>query len=516
MNLPPFSTEPSLDFSIPANQEAMRAALRQMEGRLGEDYPLVIGGRRVSSSEQIVSVNPAHPDQVVGRHAAAQLEHVEEALAAGWQAFPEWSRTPVEERAAVLVRAAELVRRRRHELAAVMVYEVGKPWDEADGEAAEAVDLMEWYARQALQFAAGDRTAPIAGEITQFRYIPLGVGAVISPWNFPVALTTGMTTAALVAGNCVVLKPANTACTTAAFLVRIWEDAGLPPGVINLLTGRGSLVGDPLVDHSQTRFVAFTGSREVGVRINERAARVHPGQRWLKRVQLEMGGKNAVVVDETADLDRAARDIAISAFGFQGQKCSAGSRAVVVQEVYDQLLTKVLDRVREIRLGDPVDPEVTMGPVVDSAAEEKILDYIEVGKHEGELVLGGRKPPGEGYYIEPTVFSGVRAEARIAQEEIFGPVLAVMPARDFEDGIRIANSTEYGLTGSYFSRDPERIAFAKERIHVGNLYVNRKSTGALMGVHPFGGFNMSGTDTKAGGPDYLLFFMQGQSIAERL
>ncbi len=516
MNLPPFSTEPSLDFAIPANREAMRAALRQMEGRLGEDYPLVIGGRRVGSTEQIVSVNPAHPDQVVGRHAAAQLEHVEEALAAGWQAFPGWSRTPVEERAAVLVRAAELVRRRRHELAAVMVYEVGKPWDEADGEAAEAVDLMEWYARQALQFASGDRTAPIPGEITQFRYIPLGVGAVISPWNFPVALTTGMTTAALVAGNCVVLKPANTACTTAAFLVRIWEDAGLPPGVINLLTGRGSLVGDPLVDHPQTRFVAFTGSREVGVRINERAARVHPGQRWLKRVQLEMGGKNAVVVDETADLERAARDIAISAFGFQGQKCSAGSRAVVVQEVYDQLLTKVLDRVREIRLGDPVDPEVTMGPVVDSAAEEKILDYIEVGKHEGELVLGGRKPPGEGYYIEPTVFSGVRAEARIAQEEIFGPVLAVMPARDFEDGIRIANSTEYGLTGSYFSRDPERIAFAKERIHVGNLYVNRKSTGALMGVHPFGGFNMSGTDTKAGGPDYLLFFMQGQSIAERL
>ncbi len=516
MIIPPFRTEPSLDFQDPRNRQEMEAALKRMEARLGEEYPLVIGGRRVVSSDQIISLNPAHPDQVVGRHSAAQLEHVEQALTAGWQAFASWSRTPVEERAAVLLRAAELVRRRRHDLAAVMVYEVGKPWDEADGEAAEAVDLMEWYARQALEMAAGKRTAPISGEITEFRYIPLGVGAVISPWNFPVALTTGMTTAAVVAGNCVILKPANTACTTAAFLVQLWEDAGLPPGVINLLTGRGSLVGDPLVDNPRTRFVAFTGSRDVGVRINERAARVHPGQLWLKRVQLEMGGKNAVVVDETADLDQAARDIAASAFGFQGQKCSAGSRAVVVQSVYDQLLPKVLERVREIRVGDPVDPRVTMGPVVDSAAEEKILDYIEIGKQEGELLLGGRRRDGEGYYIEPTVFSGVSPEARIAQEEIFGPVLAVMPARDFEDGIRIANSTEYGLTGSYFSRDPQRIAVAKERIHVGNLYINRRSTGALMGVHPFGGFNMSGTDTKAGGPDYLLFFMQGQSIAERL
>ena len=397
-----------------------------------------------------------------------------------------------------------------------MVYEVGKPWDEADGEAAEAVDLMEWYARQALELPSRDRMSPWPGEITQFRYVPLGVGAVISPWNFPLALATGMTTAAVVAGNCVILKPAETASTTAAWLVDIFGELGLPPGVLNLLSGRGEVVGEALVDHPQIRFVAFTGSREVGVRIYERAARVHPGQRWLKRVQLEMGGKNAVVVDETADLDLAAREIASSAFGFQGQKCSAGSRAVIAEPIYDELVSLVLAQVRQIKAGDPVDPEVNLGPVIDGDAEEKILDYIQIGRGEGELLLGGSRGPGDGHFIEPTVFGGVAPGARIAQEEIFGPVLAVIRARDFEEGIRIANGTDYGLTGSYFSRDPARIAYAKDRLHVGNLYVNRRSTGAYMGVHPFGGFNMSGTDTKAGGPDYLLFYLQGQSVAEQL
>jgi 1-pyrroline-5-carboxylate dehydrogenase len=296
----------------------------------------------------------------------------------------------------------------------------------------------------------------------------------------------------------------------------ILNEAGLPPGVVNLLTGRGEVVGEALVDHPQVRFVAFTGSREVGIRIYERSAKVHPSQRWLKRVQLEMGGKNAVVVDETANLDLAAQEIAFSAFGYQGQKCSAGSRAVVVQSVYDELLPRVLDRARMIKVGDPVDPEVSLGPVIDGDAEEKILDYIGIGRSEGELLLGGNRRPGEGHFIEPTIFGGVAADARIAQEEIFGPVLAMIRARDFEDGIRIANSTDYGLTGAYFSRDPERLAYAKDRFHVGNLYLNRRSTGAVMGVHPFGGFNMSGTDTKAGGPDYLLFFLQGQSVAERL
>jgi len=516
MIIPPFRNEPSLDFSQAANRRDFEAGLKLVSAQLGRSYPLLIGGARVETDTFVDSFNPAHPEQLVGRHAAAGREHVEQAVAAGWAAFEGWSQTPVEARAELLLRAAQVIRRRRHELGALMVYEVGKPWDEADGEAAEAVDLMEWYARQALELAARDRMAPNPGEITQFRYLPLGVGAVISPWNFPLALTTGMMTAALVAGNCVILKPAETAGTTAAWLVEIFTDLGLPPGVINLLSGRGEVAGEALVDHPQIRFVAFTGSREVGVRIYQRAALVHPGQRWLKRVQLEMGGKNAVVVDETADLDLAAQEITASAFGFQGQKCSAGSRAVVVAPVYDELVARVLERARGIRSGDPVDPEVALGPVIDGDAEEKILDYIQIGRGEGDLLLGGGRLPGEGHFIEPTIFGEVAPDARIAQEEIFGPVLAVIRARDFEEGIRIANGTDYGLTGSYFSRDPERLAYARERIHVGNLYLNRRSTGALMGVHPFGGFNMSGTDTKAGGPDYLLFFLQGQSVAERL
>ncbi len=516
MIIPPFRSEPSLDFSDPRNRTDFQAALRQVEGRLGERYPLLIAGEAVDTEESLDSYNPAHPGQVVGRHAMADPSHVELALERGWEAFTRWSRTPVEERALILLRAAELVRRRRHELGALMVYEVGKPGDEADGEAAEAVDLMEWYARQAMGLAARDQMTPWPGEATQFRYLPLGVGAVISPWNFPLALTTGMTTAALVSGNCVILKPAETASTTAAWLVELLHEAGIPKGALSYLSGRGEVVGEALVDHPKTRFVAFTGSKEVGIRIYERASRVHPGQRWLKRVQLEMGGKNAVVVDETADLKLAAAEITRSAFGFQGQKCSAGSRAVLVSSIYDELVPRVLELTRRLRMGDPVDPEVGLGPVIDGDAEEKILDYLQLGRQEGELLTGGSRADGDGHFIEPTIFGSVAEGARIATEEIFGPVLAVVRAKDFEDGLRIANQTEYGLTGSYFSRDPERIAWAKDRFHVGNLYINRRSTGAQMGVHPFGGFNMSGTDTKAGGPDYLLFFVQGQSVAEKL
>ncbi|MHB8393505.1 MAG: L-glutamate gamma-semialdehyde dehydrogenase [Candidatus Dormibacteria bacterium] len=514
--IPPFRSEPALDFAEPENRRDFEAGLGLVASRLGRKYPLVIGGERVDTKDEIQSYNPAHPAQVVGRHAVADAAHVDRAVAAGWEAFEGWARTPVAERALLLLRAAQLIRRRRHELGALMVYEVGKPWDEADGEAAEAVDLMEWYARQALELESRDKMTPWPGEATHFRYLPLGVGAVISPWNFPLALTTGMTSAALVAGNCVVLKPAETSSTTAAWLMDLLSEVGLPPGVLNLLSGRGEVAGEALVDHPQIRFVAFTGSRDVGVRIYERAARVHKGQRWLKRVQLEMGGKNAVVVDETADLELAALDITRSAFGFQGQKCSAGSRAVIVSSVYDELLTRVVELTKAIRVGDPVDPQVSLGPVIDGDAEEKILDYIQVGRGEGELLVGGGRKAGDGHFIEPTIFGGVSEQARIAKEEIFGPVLAVIRARDFDDGIRIANSTDYGLTGSYFSRDPERIANAKDRMHVGNLYINRRSTGAMMGVHPFGGFNMSGTDTKAGGPDYLLFFLQGQSVAEKL
>ncbi|HET9808612.1 MAG TPA: L-glutamate gamma-semialdehyde dehydrogenase, partial [Candidatus Limnocylindria bacterium] len=441
---------------------------------------------------------------------------VDAAVQAADRAFPSWSATVPEMRADVLFRAAELVRKRRHDLSALMVLEVGKSWDEADGETAEAVDLMEWYGRQMLELAEPRVLTPLAGERTAFYHVPLGAGVVISPWNFPLALATGMATAALVAGNTVVLKPASTSATTAAWLVDLLNEAGLPDGVLNYITGPGSAIGDALVDHPRTRFVAFTGSRDVGVRINERGAKVQAGQIWLKRIQLEMGGKNAIVVDETADLDAAADGIVTSAFGFQGQKCSACSRAVVVDSVYESLLEKIIERGKRVRVGDPVEPETQVGPVIDAAAEQKVRSYITIGREEGSIVLGGGKPARDGYFVEPTIIAGVAPKARVAQEEIFGPVLSVIRVKDFDEALAVANGTAYGLTGSLYSRDHARLERAKREFHVGNLYLNRKSTGAIMGVHPFGGFNMSGTDSKAGGPDYLLFYLQGKAFGERI
>jgi 1-pyrroline-5-carboxylate dehydrogenase len=432
------------------------------------------------------------------------------------RAFPSWSATTPEERADYLFRAAELIRKRRNDLSALMVLEVGKAWSEADGETAETVDLIEWYARQMLRLSEAKELTPWEGERTEFFYVPLGAGAIISPWNFPLALTAGMMSAAIVAGNTVVVKPASASATTVAWLVALFDEVGLPAGVINYVTGSGGAIGDQLVDHPRIRFIAFTGSKEVGVRIYERGAKVQPGQNWLKRVQLEMGGKNGVVVDETADLDAAAAGIVAGAFGFQGQKCSAGSRAIVVDTVYDQLLGKVVDRAKALRVGDPTDPAIEVGPLIDDAAERKVLDYITIGRDEGTVVLGGRKMDLDGHFVEPTVIAEVAPTARIAQEEIFGPVLAVIRAKDFDDAMQIANGTQFGLTGALYSRDRARLDRARREFHVGNLYFNRKSTGAMMGVHPFGGFNMSGTDSKAGGPDYLLFFLQGKALGDRI
>ncbi|MBV9546031.1 MAG: L-glutamate gamma-semialdehyde dehydrogenase [Chloroflexi bacterium] len=512
----PFRNEQSSDFSHPETRAAFAAALAHVRAEeLGRLYSLRIGGRDVIHPETFESTNPAAPSEVVGRHVIATPEDVDAAVRAAHAAFASWSVTTAEQRADFLRRAAGRLRERRHDFSALMVLEVGKAWDEADGETAEAIDLMEWYARQMLELAAPRELTPLPGEDTEFFYVPLGAGAVISPWNFPLALATGMMTAAVVAGNTVVLKPASASPTIAAWLVDLFRQVGLPDGVINYLTGPGGAIGDALVDHPLIRFVAFTGSKDVGIRIYERAARVQPGQIWLKRVQLEMGGKNAVVVDETADLDAAADGIVTSAFSFQGQKCSAGSRAIAVDAVYDDLLQRVIQRTRELRAGNPTDPDVQVGPVVDSAAERKIRDYIDIGRTEGHVVLGAGKPALDGFFIEPTIIADVSPTARVAQEEIFGPVLTFIRARDFEDALAVANSTEFGLTGSLYSRDPDRLACARREFHVGNLYFNRKSTGALMGVHPFGGFNMSGTDSKAGGPDYLLFFLQGKALGAR-
>lgn len=511
----PFTNEAFTDFSQPEKREAQLAALAQVKSELGRSYPLIIGGKHIQNEATFASLNPSQPEQIVGRFSSATPEQVEEAITQAATTFTSWKQIPAEERAGYLFAAADLLRQRRFLMNAWMIYEVGKSWVEADGDTAEAIDFLEFYAREALRLAEKQPVVPFAGEENALVYIPLGVGAVIPPWNFPCAIMVGMTSASFVAGNAVILKPASTAPAIAWQFMRILEEVGLPAGVVNYLTGSGAVIGDTLVDSSQVRFVAFTGSRDVGLRIYERAAKHQAGQRWLKRSILEMGGKDAVVVDETADLDAAASAIVSSAFGFQGQKCSAGSRAIIVEQVYDEVLQKVVEQTKRLSLGDVTQPTTYMGPVIDENALKKILEYIEVGKNEGRLLTGG-KQQGPGYFIEPTIFADVAPQARIAQEEIFGPVLAVIKARDFADALEIANGTEYGLTGALFSRNPERIARAREDYYVGNLYFNRKCTGAMVGAHPFGGFNMSGTDSKAGGRDYLLLFTQAKAISVKL
>jgi 1-pyrroline-5-carboxylate dehydrogenase len=510
----PFKNSPLIDFSKPENRQAQMEALEQVKRELGQTYPLIIGGKKITNEATLASRNPSQPDQVIGYFSRATVEQVDEAVQAAASAFESWKQVPAEEHAGYLFTAADLLQQRRFYVNAWMIYEVGKSWPEADADTAEAIDFLEFYAREMVRLAEDQPIVKIEGEDNQLVYIPLGVGAVIPPWNFPAAIMVGMTSASFVTGNTVVLKPASTSPMIAWQFVRILEDIGLPAGVVNFLTGSGSTVGDALIEHPQVRFIAFTGSRDVGLRINELAAKPYKGQRWLKRAILEMGGKDAVVVDETADLDAAADGIVASAFGFQGQKCSAGSRAIIVEKVYDQVLQKVIEKTKRLPVGDVTRPETYMGPVVDENALQKITGYIEVGKKEGRLVAGGEHH-GPGYFIEPTVFADVDPHARIAQEEIFGPVLAVIKARDFDDALHIANDTEYGLTGSLYSKDEKRIERAKQEYHVGKLYFNRKSTGALVGVHPFGGFNMSGTDSKAGGRDYLLLFTQAKAISAK-
>jgi 1-pyrroline-5-carboxylate dehydrogenase len=510
----PFKNEDILDFSRPEIRQPQLAALEKAKSELGQTYPLIINGKRINGEATFASVNPSQPDQVIGHFARATVAQANEAVQAAATAFESWKHIPAEERAAYLFAAADLLKQRRFEMNAWMIYEVGKSWVEADGDTAEAIDFMEYYAREMLRLSEDQPIVKIEGEDNQLVYIPLGVGAVIPPWNFPAAITIGMTSASFVAGNTVVLKPASTSPRIAWEFMRILEDVGLPAGVVNFLTGSGATIGDALIQHPQVRFIAFTGSRDVGLRINELAAKPYKGQRWLKRTILEMGGKDAVVVDETADLEAAATGIVASAFGFQGQKCSAGSRAIIVESVYDQVLRKVIEKTKQLTVGDVTRPETYMGPVVDANAFKKITEYVEIGKGEGRLVAGGGHH-GPGYFIEPTVIADVNPHARIAQEEIFGPVLAVIKAKDFDDALHIANDTEYGLTGALYSQDQQRIERAKEEYHVGNLYFNRKSTGALVGVHPFGGFNMSGTDSKAGGKDYLLLFTQAKAISAR-
>ena len=517
MGLPEFTNEAFTDFNNPENVKRMEEALAKVKGELGQLYPIIIGEERITSGDTLESINPSNSKQVVGRFPNATVEQATRAVDVAWQTFQTWRKTDPEMRARYLFRAAAAMRRKRFELAAWLVYEVSKSWVEADVDIAELIDFAEYYGRQMLRLAGPQEVVPYPGEENELRYIPLGVGIVIPPWNFPGAIMGGMTMAAIVTGNTVVLKPASTSPTIAAqFCKLLIEECALPPGVLNFITGPGGTLGDAMVDHPRTRFIAFTGSKEVGIRINERAAKVHPGQVWLKRTILEMGGKDSIVVDETADLDAAAEGIVVSAFGFQGQKCSACSRAIVVDEVYDKVLEKVVERAKKLNMGDPTDRKTYMGAVIDDKAFKKISEYIDLGRKEGRVVLGGKADNSKGFFIEPTIVADVEPKARLSQEEVFGPVLAFVRAKNYDHALEIANNTEFGLTGAVFSRSRERLERAREDFHVGNLYFNRKCTGALVGVQPFGGFNMSGTDSKAGGPDYLLLFTQGKSITDRL
>ncbi|MFZ0036686.1 MAG: L-glutamate gamma-semialdehyde dehydrogenase [Candidatus Acidiferrales bacterium] len=511
-----FKNEPFVDFTAPANRKQMEEALARVKGQFGKEYPLVIGGEKIITKEKIHSTNPSRPSEVIGIFQKATVEMANQAVEAAALAFESWKRVPAEERVACAYRTAEILRNRRFELDAWLVYEIGKTWPEADADIAELIDFCEYYGREAERLATPQPLTPMRGEKNYMRYIPLGVGVVIPPWNFAAAIMGGMTLAAVVTGNTVVVKPSSDSPTIAAIFVDILYEAGVPRDVVSFFTGPGGTAGEALVTNPKTRFIAFTGSKEAGLRISEHAAKAQPGQIWIKRTILEMGGKDAIIVDEEADLDSAVEGVAISAFGYQGQKCSACSRAIVSEKIYDKFLEKLIPRVKQMKVGTPEDPANYMGPVINKASMKSILEYIETGKKEGRLVTGGKQAGTEGYFIEPTVIADVPPKARIFQEEIFGPVLAVTKAKDFDHALAMANDTEFGLTGAIYSKNPKKIERAAEEFHVGNLYFNRKCTGAMVGAHPFGGFNMSGTDSKSGGQDYLLLFVQAKTISEKI
>jgi 1-pyrroline-5-carboxylate dehydrogenase len=515
MTLSPFTNEPFTDFSTAANRRAMLAALDRVRAELGHTYGFVIGGSDIQTATTFTSVNPANPAQVIGTHYAASAAEANAAVAAAQAAFPHWSHTPAATRVKLLLDTASLLRERHFDFCAWLTLEVGKNWGEADADVGECIDFLEFYAREALRLDASKPPIQFPGERNQLRYMPLGVGAVIPPWNFPFAIMAGMTAAAIVTGNTVVLKPSPDAPTVAARFLELLQEIGLPDGVVNLIQG-GPEPGRIVVEHPAVHFIAFTGSKKVGLEIHERAARTQPGQRFLKRTILELGGKDAIIVDADCDLDLAVEGVAASAFGFNGQKCSACSRVIVEEAIYDTFCDRLSERVSAIVSGLPED-NAYAGPVINPAAHKRLLDYIAIGRTEGRILTGGTAidTPTHGYFIAPTVIADLAPTSRIAQEEVFGPLLAVIKSTGFEDALRIANDTEYGLTGALYTSSREKLERARTDFHVGNLYFNRKCTGAMVGAHPFGGFNMSGTDSKAGGPDYLLLFTQAKSIAEK-
>ena len=514
--LPAFQNEPFTNFEDSANREQMQAALEKVAADFGKSYPMIIDGEAVTVAEQFSSYNPCQKDQKLAFFQMGTREHAVQAIESAYKHFATWSKTTAAERADYLLKGAAKMREQKFELAATMVYEVGKSWAEADGDVAEAIDFLEFYAREMLRLDEPQPLTPYPGEDNSYVYQAMGVGAIIPPWNFPLAILAGMTTSAIVTGNTAVLKPAEEAMLIGWKFMEIMESVGLPKGVIQFITGDGAELGQEMVQNPLTRFINFTGSMQVGLLINEQAAKRTPGQKWIKRVIAEMGGKDAIVADETADPEDVATGIVASAFGFQGQKCSACSRAIIHEAIYDEVLDKVAAKTLDLKVGNVEDRNMFMGAVINQESEDKVLKYIEIGKQEGRLVVGGEKLSDQGHFIAPTVFADIAPDGKLAQDEIFGPVVAFIKAKDFEDALAIANNTDYGLTGALYSQDESRLERAKADFFVGNLYLNRKCTGALVDVHPFGGFNLSGTDSKAGGRDYLHHFLQAKSISRKI
>lgn len=516
MNRPPYKPEEYLNFADPAIAAQQKAALDKVRAQFGKEYPNIIDGKEITTAQKLASINPSHLSETIGTFQLSSQADAEQALNAAWKAFESWKNVPAQERAEYLFKAADVIRKRRLEINAWMISEAGKNYLEADADTCEAIDFLEFYGREAIRYAQPQPLTKIDGEDNSYFYLPLGAGFVVTPWNFPFAILVGTSAAPIVTGNTVVLKPAMETPMMGWLFADIMREVGLPPGVLNFVSADPLEVGDFMVQHPKTRFVSFTGSMQIGLRINELAAKTQPGQLWIKRVIAEMGGKDATVVADDADIDEAVKGTVAAAFGFQGQKCSACSRVIVDEKIHTEFVEKLVAATKALTIGDAKDDAIA-GPVSSLKSEKKILEYLEIGKSEGTLVAGGKKVEGlNGYYIEPTIFDNVDPSARIAQEEIFGPVLAVIKAKNFDHALEIANGTKFGLTGALYSKSPERLERARNEFFVGNLYLNRKCTGALVDVHPFGGFNMSGTDSKAGSRDYLLLFMQGKSVTKKI
>ncbi len=516
-----FKNEPFTDYSKPENAEAMKAAIAEVQNELGKEYPIIINGEKIKLAEKFNSINPAKKAEIVGifSDADADAENlVGKAIDAAAEAFETWRYVSPQERAEYLFKAAKIIRERKHYYSAWMCFETGKTWAEADGDTAEAIDFLEFYGREMLRWGDEQPITPSPlPEKNSFEYVPLGVGAIIPPWNFPLAIMAGMTMSAVVTGNTTVLKPSPDAPTIAYKFMEVLEEIGLPKGVVNFVVGSGTKVGEIMVNSPKTRFISFTGSKAVGLHIYEQAAKTQPGQRWMKRVIAEMGGKDAIVVCEDADLDAAALGTVQAAFGFQGQKCSACSRLIVEEKVHDELVEKIIALTEKLKIGEAIEGETNLTAVINEKSFGKATSMIAIGLEEGgQIVVGGKGDDSKGFYVEPTIIKNVKPGDSIEQNEIFAPVLAVIKVSNYDEALKVANDTEYGLTGSVYSANEENLERARREFHVGNLYLNRKCTGALVGVHPFGGFNMSGTDSKAGGREYLLQFMQGKSIAQKI